>query len=158
MYKRQAVYRSSDDGFHIGTITKFLESSGEHRVEYENGKPEELYLFLMDLKWEPEVLDEEANAAEEAKEQAKLKEEEDEKKKEEEEEEQKKKEEEKKEEEEEEEEEEEDFEILSDLELVQKIGKPAGAPGISGAKYPISIGPFEVYTICLLYTSPSPRD
>ena len=145
--KKVAVYRSSDDGFHIGTITKFLESSGEHRVEYENGKPEELYLFLMDLKWEPEVLDEEANAAEEAKEQAKLKEEEDEKKKEEEEEEQKKKEEEKKEEEEEEEEEEEDFENLSDLELVQKIGKPAGAPGISGAKYPISIGPFEVYTI-----------
>ena len=58
-----------------------------------------------------------------------------------------KEEEEEKEEDKEKEEKEEDFENLSDLELVYKIGKPAGAPGKSGAKHPISLGPFEVYTI-----------
>jgi hypothetical protein len=134
--KKVAVYQSDVGGFRIGTITKFFENSGEHRVEYEDRKPEDLYLFLMNLKWEPEVIGESALAAEDAQKQVEEEEEEhNEEKKEQEEE------------EEEEEEEKENFENLSDLELVQKIGKPAGAPGKSGAKYPISIGPYEVYTI-----------
>ena len=69
--KKVAVYRPSDGGFHIGTITKFLENSGEHRVEYDDGKAEELYLFLMDLKWEPEIVDEKTNETEAMKEEAK---------------------------------------------------------------------------------------
>ena len=136
--KKVAVYRPSDGGFHIGTITKFLENSGEHRVEYDDGKAEELYLFLMDLKWEPEIVDEKTNETEAMKEEAKEAEG-GEKGEEEEKEEDKEK--------EKEENKEEDFENLSDLELVYKIGKPAGAPGKSGAKHPISLGPFEVYTI-----------
>ena len=68
--KKVAVYRPSDGGFNIGTITKFLENSGEHRVEYDDGKAEELYLFLMDLKWEPEIVDEKTNETEAMKEEA----------------------------------------------------------------------------------------